>query len=174
MSNGWSNIKMSPHNRFKRDISKFSTPTLPTIMDNQKIKASLQPRMAQSAVIGKPHNKCVQNKYGHVQSKVKTFWTQQEIDRRGDCFPEFKDFFQRKGTTLASSSACSYIAASPNTSTGTKTVCLASLRQMQKLSGDDFAARISEIKNGVQGLSSSISNHNNSDAEGKENNNNNK
>lgn len=177
-------VKMSPHNRFKRDVSKFTTPTYPMTTDNQSTKASklktptypittanqstkptypmttdiqstrasLQTRSAQSAqpAVTRLISKY---KYGHVQSKVNTFWSQQEIDKAG-----VKGFFERKGTSSASSSACSSAAASPNTSVGSvgkKTVCLASLRQMQQLSGDDFAARISEIKSGIKEFSSS-------------------
>jgi hypothetical protein len=88
------------------------------------------------------------NKYAHIQSKVKTFWTPQEIQQAG-----VKKFFERKGAgsacVSASNSSTSSMASSPNTSTSVPPRNQRRSLQYQ-LSGQDFTVRLNELRESIK------------------------
>lgn len=79
-------------------------------------------------------------KYAHIQSKVKTFWTPQEMQKKS-----LKQFFIRKGTSSASSSASNSTFTSPS-----------SVKQKDRrrslnfqFAENDFYAKLNEIRKGM-------------------------
>jgi hypothetical protein len=88
------------------------------------------------------------NKYAHIQSKVKTYWTAKEIEQAG-----VKKFFDRKGTgstsVSASNSASSSMASSPNTSYSVPHRIQRRSLQYQ-LSGQDFTVRLNELRESIK------------------------
>lgn len=138
---------MSPHAPFRRDVSQFLTP-----MKNGT-QTTKSPSQQTSNYSTNNHfaNKPVNNKYAHVKSKVNTFWTPQEMQKKG-----FKNFFERKGCSSASSSASNSLATSPDLDKANKTFASISSRQLHhQIAGYDFAARITELRKAIGGSSPS-------------------
>ena len=131
----------SPRTPFRRDVRNFLTPLK---SKDENSKSPNQPAGQQATTIK------ANKKYAHIQSKVKTFWTPQEMDKAG-----VKEYFGRKGTSSASSSACSSIATSPDTSRVNISMSSVSIGRLQhQLSGPDFTARINELRKGISGSTS--------------------
>jgi hypothetical protein len=116
----------------KREKQNFLTPT--------RIDNNLQKSPSQTSATKI-------NKYSHIQSKVKTFWTPQEMQRVG-----LKQMLARNGTSSASTSASSSTFTSPE-SAMSKT--FSSRRSLQyQISGSDFAAKIEALRRDLQSIKS--------------------
>lgn len=122
--------KLPVPSSFKRDVKNFATPSK-TDDDNAKSLAQ-------------------KNKYSHIQSKVKTFWTPQEMQKAG-----VKKFFARKGTSSTSTSASSSALNSPE-SGASKASSIPLRRSLQyHIDGPDFLSKLNELKKGISNRSSS-------------------
>ena len=111
----------------KRDVRNFSTPS--------KGKEKSQADVSSPTVATK-------KKYAHIQPKIRSFWTPQEMERVG-----FKQMFLRKATSSTSTSSTNSMATTPENDYNQNKHKRRSLQY--EITGQDFAARLRDLKSGI-------------------------